>query len=92
MRRAAKVDDNQAEIVAALTAAGAKVQSLSQIGQGVPDLLVGYQGRLMLVEVKDGNKIPSSRKLTDDQQKWHGRWEGYPVHIVETVAQALELI
>lgn len=45
MRRAAKVDDNQGEIVAALQRAGCSVQSLAGVGRGFPDLAVGFQGR-----------------------------------------------
>jgi Holliday junction resolvase len=76
MRRAAKVDQNQAEIVAALRAVGATVQSLATAGDGVPDLLVGHGGLNYLLEVKDGNKPPSKRQLTDDQVKWHTDWHG----------------
>ncbi len=38
-----RVDDNQREIVKALRAVGACVQSLAEIGQGCPDLLVFYK-------------------------------------------------
>ena len=41
MRRAARTDANQAEIVAALRGVGASVQPLHAVGQGCPDLLVG---------------------------------------------------
>lgn len=41
MRRAARVDRNHPEIVAALEKAGCLVQSLGQIGSGCPDLLAG---------------------------------------------------
>lgn len=76
MRRAAKVDANQAEIVAALRAVGATVQPLHAVGQGCPDLLVGYRGINFLLEVKDGEKPPSARKLTPDQVSWHDTWRG----------------
>lgn len=88
MRRAAKVDDNQAEIVAALRKIGASVQPLHAVGQGCPDLLVGWRGITSLLEVKDGKKPPSARKLTPDQEKWHAAWMGQ-VTVVETVEQAI---
>jgi len=91
MRRAAKVDDNQAEIVAALRKIGATVQPLHAVGQGCPDLLVGWRGMTSLLEVKDGAKPPSARKLTEDQEKWHANWRGQ-VAVVETVEQAIEAI
>lgn len=88
MRRAAKVDANQALIVGALRACGAAVQSLAAVGKGCPDLLVGFKGRNLLMEVKDGRKPPSDRKLTPDQIEWHTAWAGQVV-VVENVEQAL---
>lgn len=92
MRRAAKVDDNQAEIVNALWRAGATVQSLAAVGNGVPDLLIGFRGRLSLLEVKDGDKAPSRRRLTPDQANWHDVWKDTPLHVVETPEQALRAV
>jgi hypothetical protein len=91
MRRAAKVDRNQDEIVSALRAAGAIVQSLAAIGGGVPDLLCAFRGNLFLLECKDGNKPPSGQKLTDAQVKWHQAW-GALVEIVNSPEAALRAI
>lgn len=88
MRRAAKTDDNQAEIVAALRKIGASVQPLHAVGQGCPDILVGWRGFNTILEIKDGKKPPSARKLTPDQEKWHAAWMGQ-VTVVETVEQAI---
>ena len=91
MRRAAKVDANQAEIVAALRKAGAGVCDLSAVGQGCPDLLASYRGQWFLIEVKDGQKPPSARQLTPDQNKWHAQHRA-TVRIVTSVTGALEAI
>lgn len=91
MRRAAKVDANQEQIVSALRAAGAIVQSLAAIGGGVPDLLVSFRGNLFLLEVKDGKKPPSGQKLTDAQTKWHQAW-GALVEVVNSPEAALRAI
>ena len=91
MRRAARVDANQAEIVDALRGVGASVQPLHAVGAGCPDLLVGFMGYNWLMEVKDGDKPPSARKLTKDQIKWHGEWQGQAC-IVENAEQALYLL
>jgi Holliday junction resolvase len=88
MRRAARVDSNQEEIVKALRAVGATVQSLAGVGHGVPDLLVGYEGKTILMEVKDGKKSPSQRELTPDQVKWIDAWTGGSIYIVDTVEAA----
>lgn len=92
MRRAAKIDANQDAVVIALRAAGATVQSLAAVGKGVPDLLVGYKGKTLLMEVKDGNKTPSQRRLTDDQLKWHGAWMGGTLAVVDCPEAALHMI
>lgn len=91
MRRAAKVDRNQAEIVAALRAVGATVQPLHAVGQGCPDLLVGYRGKNHLIEVKDWKASASDRQLNARQVEWHSGWKG-SVAKVETVGAALAVI
>ena len=92
MRRAAKIDANQEAVVIALRSAGAQVQSLAAVGKGVPDLLCKYQGSLYLIEVKDGRKPPSQRKLTDDQVKWHNEWKCAFLGVVESPDEALKFI
>ena len=91
MRRAAKVDANQREVVAALRDAGATVQLLHAVGEGCPDLLVGYKGLNMLLEVKDGSKPPSAQKLTPQQEIWHRDWRGHRV-VVNSPEAALGAI
>ena len=85
--RAAKVDRNQPEIVAALRAIGATVQPLHTVGRGVPDLLVGWRGANLLLEVKDG----AGKGLTPDQVEWHCQWRGQ-VCIVRSVDDALAVL
>lgn len=72
MRHAKRVDANHAEIRDGLRADGWDVLDLSDVGGGVPDLCVANpQGFLPLfLEVKDGSKPPSARKLTDAETDW----------------------
>ena len=70
----------------ALLKAGASVQTLAVCGQGVPDLLVGYQGRNVLLEVKT-----ASGKLNKRQVEWHCDWRGQ-VEIVRSAEEALAVI
>ena len=84
MRRRARIDKNHAEIVAALRAVGCSVQSLASIGHGCPDLLVGFQGRDVLMEVKS-----VGGKLTADEADWHGAWKGEKPIVVWSVDEAL---
>jgi hypothetical protein len=91
MRRAMRVDANQEQIVSALRARGAGVRVISQ-GDGIPDLLVGYKGFTILMEVKDGQKVPSARKLTPAEQKFFDDWQGGMLVIVNSVEEALETL
>ena len=92
MRRAAKIDKNQPAIVDALRACGAIVQSLAAVGNGCPDLLIGYRGRTILVEVKDGSNVPSAQKLTLDQLLWHAKWSGGSLAVVNDIEGALRIL
>jgi hypothetical protein len=92
VRRAAKIDANQQAIVDALRKCGATVQSLAAVGNGVPDLLVGYRGYTALIEVKDGKKARSARMLTEDQQRWHATWNGGALAVVGDVEAALRVL
>lgn len=88
MRRAARTDSNHAEVVDALRRCGASVQSLASVGGGVPDLLVGFRGHTLLIEIKDGQKPPSERALTPDQVAWHSGWRGAQVWVITDVSEA----
>lgn len=91
-RRAARVDANHREVVRALESTGCYVQSLAAVGCGVPDILVGRAGVMVLMEIKDGRKAPSDRRLTADQVRWHAEWRGPPVCVVLSVDDALRAI
>lgn len=92
MRRASKVDDNQKRIVDALRRAGATVESLAPVGKGCPDLLVGFRGKTVLIEVKDGDKIPSKQRLRESQKNWHSTWRGARVEVVHNVEEAMIVV
>lgn len=86
MRRAARVDANHPDIVAALKAAGASVQSLAQIGDGCPDILAGFRGKNFLFEVKSDNG-----EINELQRRWHIEWRA-PVFVVYTADEALRAL
>lgn len=86
-----RTDRNHAEIVNALRKLQCSVADTSGAGCGFPDLVVGVRGHNLLIEVKDGRKKPSARKLTPAQIQFHATWRGN-IHIVESVDQAIELI
>lgn len=76
MRTRAKVDANHAEIVDKLRQCGMSVLSLAAVGKGCPDILVGWHGINVLLEIKDPSKPLSKRKLTPCQVKFHAKWAG----------------
>ena len=88
---AARTDQNQPGIVAGLRAAGCTVAPAHAVGRGFPDLVVGYRGCTYLLEVKDGDKPPSARKLTPAQVDWHAAWRGH-VAVICTLDEALDAI
>ena len=93
MRRAAKVDSNQPDIIKALRQVGARVQPIHAIGKGCPDLLVAYRDQWHVLELKDGAKVPSKQVLTDDEERWHDEFgQQAPVHICNSVESALRII
>lgn len=91
MRRAAKVDANHAAVVSALEEAGAQVTSLAAVGNGVPDLLVSFDGAWILMECKDGSKSPSRRQLTKLQKWWQSR-QNAMTYVVHSPMEALEAL
>lgn len=91
MRRAARTDANQKEIVNALRRVGATVHDTSRLGEGFPDIVAGYRSINYFLEVKDGSKPPSQKKLTEAEAKWHSEWSGQSA-VVESVDEALRVI
>lgn len=84
-RRFAKIDANQTEIVEALRAIGCSVVSLAPLGNGCPDLLVGIFGKNLLMEVKDGDRPPSQRKLTSLEREFRETWKGQAATVYDAV-------
>lgn len=91
MRRAAKVDANQKQIVTALRRIGATVLITSQL-KNCFDILVGYNGVNFIMEIKDENQPPSKRRLTEGEAKFKDTWRGGDYYIVKNIDEALNTI
>ena len=90
MRRAARVDDTQREIVAALRAIGATVWVI-----GLPvDLLVGYRGQTTCIECKSltGKRAPKAKRYTELQESFLSSWRGGPVATVTDAESAIRAV
>lgn len=84
MRYAARVDKNQQEVVQALRDAGCYVWIL-----GLPvDILVGYDNKIYLCEIKSG----PSKHLTSLQQDFFAKWTGGSLYRINSVEDALRMI
>jgi Holliday junction resolvase len=82
-----RVDNCQVQVVKALRDLGATVQHLHAVGKGCPDIVVGFKGKNLLLEIKDGDK----KVLTPDQVNWHKLWKGQ-VNVVTSVDDAKLLL
>lgn len=95
MRKFARKDRNHVEILDAFRDMGCAVLDLSHEGNGVPDALVAVRYRggytYTLVEIKDGTKSPSARKLTPEQRVFHEKWPD-AIPIVTSVDDATRLV
>lgn len=90
MRRAARVDASQPDIVKAMEAMGASVWVI-----GLPlDLLVGWRGHTILVECKvmEGVRNPKPSAYTKLQTKFFSDWRGGPVATVCDADGAIRLL
>ena len=84
MRRAARVDSNQAAIVQALRDAGAYVWII-----GLPvDLLVGYKNWTFLMEIKSDSKA----RFTGLQADFFPNWKGGTLCRVDSPEAALMML
>lgn len=86
MRYRRRVDRNEAEIAAAFEKIGATVEHiLSDSKGGIPDLLVGFQGRNYLIEVK----VPKEGRLSEIQKVWRDDWSGGKPFVIRSVEDVI---
>lgn len=81
-----KVDSNQVELVSHARKMGATVQHLHSVGGGVPDIVLGYDGKNYLCEIKT-----LKGKLNELQVCWFDAWEGQ-VCVIRTKEDINELL
>jgi len=74
-RRAAKVDDNQKQVVTLFRKLGWYVLIISQL-KNCCDIIVSKNDITIAIEIKDGEKPASKRKLSEGELKFKGDWKG----------------
>ena len=100
MRRAARRDQHEADIVQVLRSVGASVTRINEAG--APDLLVGFRGVTYCLECKtpkrkDGKGQSNASKggrgeLTAAQVEWWRSWRGGPAVVVRSMTDALQAV
>lgn len=88
MRWAARVDANHSEIREFYRALGFSTLDIFQLKK-CADIVVCKWGITDIVEVKDGSKPLSKRKLTKEEQDFHNAWNGR-IWIVESIDDVLK--
>lgn len=83
-----RVDENQKQIIHTFIALGASVLNLSRVGEGCPDILIGYRNQSVLCEIKRNEKAP----FTEPQIKFMQNWRGGAVSRIDSVDAAIRLI
>lgn len=89
--RTTRRDANHNEIVAALKVMGCTVVDLAAVGGGAPDVLCGYHGHNVLLEIKNParkTKGDNAAKTMKKQAEFRAAWRGH-VAVVFTVDEAL---
>ena len=92
MRQASRRDENERDIIEALSASGWGVHQIN--ATGFPDLVIAKGKRTLLVEVIGPAKAAKYRRtggLTPAQVRFHALWPGV-IHKVYSVAEALQLV
>ena len=74
-RRAARTDDNQADVVKLFRQLGWYVLIISQL-KNCCDIMVSKGNVTIAIEIKDGEKTPSQRKLSTGELKFKSEWLG----------------
>ena len=85
-----RTDANHDEIRQAFRDRGFSWLDTFALGDGFPDGCIGKYGINCLIEVKDGSKFPSQRRLSDDELKLHSNFQGW-IEVVESIADVISV-
>lgn len=81
-----KTDANQKQIISDLKKIGVSVLNLSKVGNGCPDLLIGWQGKNILIEIKT-----AKGNLNDSQIEFFKEWKGQKF-VCKSINEIIEII
>ena len=91
---ARKVDTHHAEIVQGIEDCGYPTFDCSAFGRGFPDVMVGSKaGTFILFEIKSDKEIHRQKhELTLAESNFHRLYQDYPLYIIQTLDEALEIL
>ena len=69
---------------------GLSVADTHSLGNGFPDICIGYKGTTnLLIEIKNPSQPRTGQQLTDAEERFHRAWRG-KVLTVTTLEEILE--
>ena len=83
---ACRTDKNHLCITNSLRQIGCSVQDLSTVGNGCPDIIVGFRGKNYFLEIKS-----EKGKLNKRQIRYHKHWQGQ-VATIKSFEDALDVL
>lgn len=88
MRRAARTDATQTQIVSALRAAGASVSLI----KWPVDAIIGFRGLTLLAEFKNPESRYGKKGANENQKSFMSEWLGGPVVLIDGPEAALRAL
>ena len=79
---ACRVDSNHTEVISAFRKLGCSVLPIHTL-KNCGDAIVAKNMRTAIIEIKDGKKPPSQRKLTKGESEFAKKWLGLYVVIMD---------
>jgi hypothetical protein len=89
-----RVDANQKPITKELRDLGFSVSLTHEVGKGFPDIVVGFMGLNVLIELK----VDEKKKLTEAEEQFFNTWKGQvskscsSADVIEEMMNALDTI
>jgi len=90
MKTNARIDRNQPEVVKYFRSMGFSVLHVHQLKNCV-DIIISNGKVTAAIEIKDGEKVPSARKLTPGELKFKEEWQGH-WYLCESIQDASDIV
>lgn len=85
-------DINQKQIIEALNKLGASVINLSNVGGGVPDIIVGFRGLTIPIEIKNDSNWYGKKGLSTSQKTFRASWRGGEIYTANTIDDIINIL